>query len=177
MEGGPLTVHKLAKSLHTLVYRSSQQKRGDKLNFREWFRTDENAEERINSLIDGEGYILFFKKDGDIFAADEDSRVVFAKMKNPDDEMPANWEEEANFSAHNMQKLLRGEPGEHIFSKKDLKEIEVVTRESVVEDLKKDVKDLGDNAFKPRFKIIDIRSLLGGGDPDEAPNFIRADER
>ncbi len=146
------------------------------MNFKEWFQIEENAEERIKSLIDGEGYILFFKKDGNIFGADEDSRVVFAKIKNPDEEMPTNWEEEANFSAHNMNKMLRGEPGEHVFSKKDLKEMEVVDRETVLKDLKKDAKGLGDQAFPSKFKIIDIRSLLSH-DPDEAPNFVRADER
>lgn len=146
------------------------------MSFKEWFRIDEDAEEKINSLIDGEGYILFFKKGDDTFGANEDSRVVFAKMKNPDDEMPTNWEEEASFSAHNMNKMLRGEPGEHVFSKKDLTEIKVMDRESVVENLKKEAKGLGDKAFPSKFKLIDIRSLLSH-DPDEAPNFIRADER
>ena len=145
------------------------------MKFKKWFRIEESAEKSITSLIDGEGYILFFKKGDEIYGADEDSRIVFAKIKHPDEDMPSNWKEEANFSAHNLNKMLRGEPGEHIFGVKDLKELKVMDRDAVVEDLKKNVKDIDKQDSASKFKIIDIRSLLRG-DPDEAPNFVRADE-
>ena len=144
--------------------------------FRKWFHVTEDVREKIESMIDDGEYILFFKKDGNIFAASEDSRVAFAKMKNPDDDMPKNWEEEASFTADNMNKMIRGEPSQHVFSKKDMNEMKVMDREKVIEELGKKAQSLGDNAFpRKRIKFIDIRSLFHH-DPDQAPNFIQANE-
>ncbi len=144
--------------------------------FRNWFHITEDSKEKIESMIDEGEYILFFKKGGDIFAASEDSRVAFAKMKNPDDEMPVNWEEEASFTADNMDKMTRGEPGPHVFSKKDINEMKVMDRDKVIEELGKKAQSLGDDAFPRKgIKFIDIRSLFHH-DPDQAPNFVQANE-
>lgn len=144
--------------------------------FRKWLHITEDAKEKIESMIDEGEYILFFKKGGDIFAASEDSRVAFAKMKNPDADMPRNWEEEASFTADNMDKMLRGEPGQHVFSKKDINEMKVMDREKVIEELGEKAQSLGDDAFPRKgIKFIDIRSLFHH-DPDQAPNFVQANE-
>ena len=144
--------------------------------FRKWFHITEDAKEKVESMIDEGEYILFFKKDGDIFAASEDSRVAFAKMKNPDEEMPVNWEEEASFTADNMDKMIKGEPGQHVFSKKDMNEMKVMDRDKVIEELGKKAQSLGDDAFPRKgIKFIDIRSLFHH-DPDQAPNFVQANE-
>jgi hypothetical protein len=142
------------------------------------FFLKEEIEGKINSLIDSAGHILFFKKGEDLFGAGEDGRVVFAKMKNPDDEMPVNWEEEASFSADNLNKVVKGEPPQHVFHKADLDEIQIMDREEVVESLKKEAEKLGEKAFpEPRIRVINFEKLLGRGDPDDAPNFVRADEK
>ena len=145
------------------------------MNFKNWFQIDEDAEKRVQSIIDGEGFVMFFKKEGDIYGASEDSRIIFAKMKNPDEELPKDWDDDASFSAHNMNKILRGEPSEHVFRKKDFKELKVVDKDDVVQELKKDVKEDDKGSFVSSFKVIDIRSLLQ--DPDKAFNFVRTDER
>ena len=151
--------------------------------FRNWFKTTESSTEKVESLIDKGGYILFFKKEGSIFAVNEDGRIAFAKMKNPDDEMPKGWEEEASFTADNMSKAIRGEPSQHILYNKDLNEIKVMEREEVVKELKKEAKGLGDKAFPDKFgmggmgglRVIDISNLIQQ-DPDKAPNFSQQDE-
>ncbi len=139
----------------------------------------EELERQVESLIDNAGHVLFFKKDGDVFGAGEDSRVVFAKMKNPDDEMPDGWAEDATFSAENLNKAVRGEPAQHVINNEDLKRVEVVDREKAVELLSKEAEKLGDKAFpkKPKFQVIDLARILQKyQSPDEPPNYVRADE-
>lgn len=146
--------------------------------FRQWFLTTEDAREKIESMIDEGGYILFFKKDGDIFASGEDSRIVFSKLKNPDDEedMPDNWVNDASFVAENMNKMIRGEPGQSVFYQKDIDEMKVIDRDKVIEELKKEAQS--DGAFpKKAIKFIDIRNLFKmQHDPDDAPNFSQSNE-
>ena len=147
--------------------------------FRTWLFEDEDSESRVDALIDQSGYILFFKKGKDIFACSEDGRVVFAKIKNPDDETPAGWEDEASFSADNLNKKIRGEPGQHVFDKASLKDIKIIDRDEAVKILKKEAQKPGAKMPEPKVKIFDISHLLRQHiqkDPDDAPNFVRADE-
>lgn len=136
---------------------------------------------KIKSLVEGRGLILFFKKGDDIFGCDENSRVLFAKMKNPsnDEDLPKNWENDASFSANNLSRAIRGESTMSIFSKKDLKEIKVIDKEDAESALLELAKGLGDKAFptgsSSTLKILDL-SRLFKPDPDQSPNFVRADE-
>lgn len=146
--------------------------------FKIWLFESEDLKLKIDSLLDSEGFILFFKKGDDYFAAPEDSRVMFAKIKNPDDDLPNGWEEEASFSADNLTKKIKGEPATSLFKKSDLKEIKIMNRDEMFKCLQKVAKSLGDEAFKKKdhgFKMIDIASLFSR-EPDTAPNFVRADE-
>lgn len=146
-------------------------------SFKKWLFEEEDTESNIDSMIDSEGFILFFKKDGECFGANEDGRVVFAKMKNPDDDLPSGWEDEASFSAQNLTKKIKGEPATHLFKKSDFGKIKVMDRKEMSKELKKIADSLGKEAFKkePSFKVLDIAKLFQK-EPDEAPNFIRADE-
>lgn len=148
--------------------------------FREWitneFLIEKETEEKINHMIDSNGYILFFKKDKDVFGAGEDSRLVFAKMKSPDEDMPKRWKDEASFSADNLNKSVKGEPSQHVFNNDDLKEMDVIDREEAVKALKKVAEKAGDTAFPKAHHILDISKFLQH-DPDDAPNFVRTDEK
>jgi len=145
-------------------------------NFRELIdRWDEEvANDKLTTLLDGLGLILFFEKDKEIFGAGEDSRVVFAKLKNPDDELPSGWEDEANFSAYNLNKLLSGQNAHHVFDKEGVKNINVIDREEAYDKLRKSVGELD----SPQVNMFNLDSMLGKNkDPDEAPNFIYTKER
>lgn len=137
---------------------------------------EEDLSGKINSMIDSNSLILFFKKGEDLFGADEDGRVVFAKMKNPDEDMPDGWEDEASFSAQNLHKVMRGEPAQHLFRHEDLKAIKIIDREKMVDLLKAEADKLGDEAFPARKMTVISLSKLFQRDPDDAPNFVRADE-
>jgi len=97
----------------------------------------EDKEAKIRKLLDGQGLILFFKKGKEIYGAPEQSRVIFAKMKTPDEDVNDDWMKEANFMALNLGKALTGEEVENMFSAKDLKSIKVMDRDKVEKLLKK----------------------------------------
>jgi hypothetical protein len=139
---------------------------------------EEHKDGKIESLLDGNGNILFFKKDGDIFGAGEDSRVVFAKLKNPDDDLPQGWTKEANFTADNLTRTIKGEPSRHVFNKDDLKDIKVMDRDEAFESLKNVANKVGDSTLPDRGPSIDkiIQIIRPHKDPDKAPNFVQADE-
>ena len=140
------------------------------------FLVENEVDNRVNDLL--APFVFFFKIHNDLYGAGEDSRVVFAKMKHPDDELPSGWKKEANFTAHNLNKSITGEGSQHVFSHKDLKQIHVLDKDKVAEILHKEVEKLGDKAFpkdKKTFKLIDLSQFLKN-DPDDAPNFTRADE-
>lgn len=149
--------------------------------FASFITAESENDSKISDLIDGKGLILFFEKDKDIFGCDEDSRVLFAKMKNPKDEdLPDKWDEEASFSAHNLSRAVHGEPTHNIFNKKDFKSIKVIDKEKAEEKLISLAKKLGDKAFPKgdghAFQVMDLSKIFKKKDPDEAPNFVRADE-
>jgi len=146
------------------------------MRFKNWIILENEIDNRVNELI--APFVFFFKKENEIFGAGEDSRVVFAKMKHPDEDMPSGWKDEANFSAHNLKRSVIGDPSQNVFSSKDLKKINILDKDKVSEILHKEVKKLGEKAFpkqKKTFNLIDLSRFLKK-DPDDAPNFTRANE-
>lgn len=140
---------------------------------------NEDISNKIEALLDGEdGYILFFRKEGDIFAADEDSRVVFAKLKNPDDELPDGWADEANFPADNLSKqITSGRKHKGMFGKKDLSDIKVIDREDAADELKDLAKENPEGDYsRPDDNLLKVVFVKPDKDRDKAPNFILADE-
>ena len=86
-----------------------------------------DSKNRIKALLDAGPMILFVrhKDTGDVFGADEPSRVAFARMKVPDDDAPEGWDDQANFMATNLCKMLNGEEGtDTVFGKKDLDKLD-----------------------------------------------------
>lgn len=133
---------------------------------------NEGNDEQIDALLDSGKYVFFFQKDKELYGAGEDGRLAFAKMKKPDDEMPKNWEKEASFSADHLEKIVRGEPSKYVFEKKDLKQIQVMDREKVAERLKK----IAEKLERPISIPLDLDGMSYRHDPDQAPNFVQADE-
>lgn len=88
---------------------------------------EDNKLNQINMLVDGQSFVMFFRYNGDIYAATEPNRVVFARMKHPDDgETPPQWLEDANFMAVNLTKTILGSPTQQMFKSKDIDQIEIV---------------------------------------------------
>jgi hypothetical protein len=98
---------------------------------------DAQKKNKIKNLLDNQNLIMFFTKNNKLFGAPEESRIVFAKMKNPegDEDMPDNWEDEANFMAHDLMNALTGQTTENIFTAKDLPLIKVLDRNQIEKQL------------------------------------------
>lgn len=135
------------------------------------FVFEEENKNNIKSIIDNNELVMFFKKNDEYFGLSEEGRITFAKIKDPDETQPEGWEEEANFTAHNLSKVIEGENSQSVFGHKDLKDIEIVDQEEIIEKL-------GDKAFKSNKKIekIIIPTNKNKKDREEAPNFKRTDE-
>lgn len=142
------------------------------------YLVEEEESNKINSFIDANDMVFFFKKGDSYFGASEDSRVVFARLKNPDDDTPEGWEDEATFTAVNLSKFVKGEPAQHVFNGRDISNIKVVDREKMVEALngQKGDSEIPFGKLSAAVRIIRISRGLPNSDRDEAPNFSRADE-
>jgi len=99
----------------------------------------QEAEKSIHDLMDRHGMILFFKKGDDLFGAPEESRLVFAKLKNDepedDDPMMPGFRDEAKFIGINLLKSMFGSPEdsvENMFGNADIPNIHVCDRDDVV---------------------------------------------
>lgn len=91
----------------------------------------------IKTLLEGNGLVLFFKKGKSLYGAPESSRVTFAKMKNPDEDTPKKWADEANFAAFDMGKALKGEKIQVMFGSKDLDDLKIIDQEQIEKELAK----------------------------------------
>src|SRR5262245_43351002 len=88
---------------------------------------DEEKENSVRSLLDGQGLILFFRRGQSLFGAPEESRLTFARMKNPSDD-DANLDD-ATFLALNLLDALVGKAHRSIFHLKDIPKLKIVPKE------------------------------------------------
>ena len=100
------------------------------------YTINENKE-KLKSILKDKGFIFFFKKDDDIFGGPEESRLTFARIKNPDENMPKGWETEMSFLANNLSQFLKC--GDHLpekmFYDRDLKNIKIIPVEDIEKEL------------------------------------------
>jgi hypothetical protein len=89
-------------------------------------------------IVEDNDLVFFFKKDKVLYGASENSRLTFARMKNPDDE-EKTWSKDATFSAYNLEEE---KPSEAVFGKKDLSKIKVIDQEKVEKELDKKGKKM-----------------------------------
>jgi len=86
---------------------------------------------QIKSILDANDLNFFFTKEGELFAGPEESRVVFARMKNPDKETPKGWLTTAGFAAINLNKSLENGLTQTMLNHKDLDSIKVVDQDTI----------------------------------------------
>ena len=92
----------------------------------------EEIENNIQNLFNKHGVILFFTKDDEPYGCPEDSRLVFAKLKDEPDEF---YKSEAKFPAINLLKAIYGTPEdsiERVFGYSDLPKIKVCDQDAIV---------------------------------------------
>lgn len=81
-----------------------------------------------NCVIEDNGLVFFFKKEGKLYGAPEQSRLTFAKMKNPNED-EKEFCKDATFKAFDLDS--KDEKKELIFTIKDLDEIEVMDKSEI----------------------------------------------
>ena len=99
--------------------------------------------DKIEDILDSNQLSLFFKKGSDYFGAPEDSRIIFAKLKNNDEDEPLmpGFKDQARFLALNLiQTMLRGDSAETLFGSKDIPQICIIDREDAVKNMLKNSK-------------------------------------
>lgn len=87
--------------------------------------------DKLKLITDGGKLILFIVKDDKIYGGPEDSRITFARMKNPSDEEPEGWLKDAYFMGFDLLKLLKGEKDQVLFGVDDLDNIEAIDKDDV----------------------------------------------
>lgn len=113
-------------------------------SFRELMDLWSESEKIINlkNILESEGLILFFKKDKKIYGAPESSRLIIARMKNPEEEEDKDWGKEANFSAYDLEDSSEGKVKKVMFDYKDLKDIQIIDQEKAEKELLKKNKKM-----------------------------------
>jgi hypothetical protein len=102
----------------------------------------QEAREKIGDMLDAHQLSLFFKKGKDYFGAPENSRIIFAKLKNDDEEdddpMMPGFRDEAKFLALNLLKSMIGgaeDSSETMFGLPDIPQIKVCDRDEVIDKM------------------------------------------
>jgi len=98
---------------------------------------------------------LFFKKDKDIYGATENSRITFARMKNPENKEDKEWKKEATFVAYDLGKTEGDNKSISVFNDKDISELEVITIDQAEKELEKIGKKI------PKIKEEDEENTFG----------------
>lgn len=116
---------------------------------------EQDLENKVRSLVDGSEFVLFFKKDDNVFGSSEENRVTFARLKNPEGaDTASGWKEEATFMAINLSNVVKGEPTQSVFAKKDLKKIEVLDRDDAFTILLKQAKSTDKPEPKKMIRLV-----------------------
>lgn len=103
----------------------------------------QEQKDKIGEMLDRHEISLFFKHNGkdelNYFGAPENSRIIFAKLKNNDEDEPMmpGFRDQAKFLAINLLKSMISDddPSETLFGVGDIPQINVCDREEVIEKM------------------------------------------
>lgn len=90
---------------------------------------------KIQAVLNDNDLVFFFSKGKEIYGAPETSRVIFARMRHPDEETSAAWVKEANLLAFNLGKVLQGDDGKVVFGAKELDDIKIIDQDKAETEL------------------------------------------
>lgn len=96
---------------------------------------DENSlKDRLSSVLDNTGLVLFLVRNDELFGCPEDSRLTFARLKNPD---PGDDIKDAMFSVFDLKSAMLGKQIQKLFGAKDLDSLKIIDREEAEKRLSK----------------------------------------
>ncbi len=126
-----------------------------------------NKESQIKTLVDGQNFVLFFKRNGDIFGTHEPHRVTFARMKNPDDDIDDGWLKEASFMAVNLSSAISGSPQQEIFQSKNIDSLKIIDKDTAYKELAKQAGDTSSQHIKQGAKAVSTITQQQDDDPNK----------
>jgi hypothetical protein len=92
---------------------------------------------RLREMEEDEDMSFFFKKGTQVFGGPEESRMTFARLKVPDEDSDKAWALDATFIGHDLNKKADGDNRSmRLFTKKDLNQIKVLSREDAMKEVK-----------------------------------------
>jgi hypothetical protein len=96
------------------------------------FVEENDKKNRLSNKLDK--YTLFFIFENKVYGSTEDNRLIFAKMKNKDEDLPWNWNKELGFQAEEIESLLLNdnEIKKRIFYSKNIPSIKIVDINHVI---------------------------------------------
>ena len=125
-----------------------------------------DRQNQIKTLVDGQNFVLFFKRKNDIFGAHEPHRVTFARMKNPDDDVDDGWLKEASFMAVNLSSAISGSPQQEVFQSKNIDDIKVIDKDAAHDALSKQAGDISPKSIKQGAKAVSSITQQQDDDPN-----------
>ncbi len=95
--------------------------------------------EKEEEILDDDSLCMYFTLNGEVFGSPEESRLIFAKIKDPKDE-DKDALKDAMFSGIDLIKIMGGERTERLFSIKDLPNIRIIGKEELAKLLRSNRK-------------------------------------
>jgi hypothetical protein len=92
---------------------------------------------KLHELLDRQEFVFYFKHGKSVYGATEESRIMFARLKTPNDN---EKEDEGQFLAVNLDTILKGEGTQRVFGKKDVDQMKVIDRDEAADLLSKTEK-------------------------------------
>jgi len=105
-----------------------------------WDEVQKTSKANVESIIDSNQLVFFFKIGKEIFGAPEEGRITFANIKHPNADDPPKFSKEASFTAYNLSKALTGDRVQSVFGKKDMTRMDVCSREEITKALQKQAR-------------------------------------
>ena len=81
---------------------------------------------KAKAMIEENGLIMIFKKDGKIYGTPESGRVAYARMQDGED---------ADFMAFDLNAAMEGKKLQIVLGQKDLKDIKIINQEQAEKEL------------------------------------------
>ena len=92
--------------------------------------------EKTEEILDDDSICFYFTMGGSVYGGSEESRLIFAKCKDPKDE-DKKVMKDAMFSAVDLTKTQQGNKSERMFGFKDVPKIKIIDRSELEKILKK----------------------------------------
>jgi hypothetical protein len=98
---------------------------------------EHRREENVRNLVDDPNFVMFLKLGNEVLAGGEGTRIMFASLKNPDEDTV----KDASCTMFNLSGVVQGNAGQRVVSEDDIKRAKVIDKDKAFEILNKQATD------------------------------------